>query len=317
MSSVTPKKILLAISLAHIFFNGLSQQTIVQKDSVSSSTLKTRTWIVGGAHGVFLAGSAVALNHAWYADYEKESFHFFNDLKEWNQMDKAGHIWSSYQLSRASTATWKWAGLSEKKSIFLGSASALAYQSIIEINDGFSADWGFSWSDMAANVIGTGAFTAQQLGWNEQRIQIKFSYSGFDYPPDQVERRNQLFGENSIERILKDYNSQTYWASINLKSFFKQSKFPAWLNVSFGYGAEGMLGGFENKWTDKDGNEVTRYDVERLRQFYLAPDIDLTKVKTRSKFLRSVFFLVNMIKIPAPTISWDSKGTCRVYAIYF
>ena len=156
----------------------------------------------------------------------KESFHFFNDLKEWNQMDKAGHIWTSYQLSRVSASTWKWAGFNEKKSVLLGSLSALTYQSIIEINDGFSTEWGFSWSDMAANVIGTGAFAFQELGWQEQRVQIKFSYNAYDYPPDQIERRNQLFGESSLERLLKDYNSQTYWASVNLKSVFRQSNLP-------------------------------------------------------------------------------------------
>ncbi len=317
MSSATAKRLLLVVSLLHVYINATAQQATAQKDSVSASTLKTRKWIVGGTHVVFLAGSAVALNHAWYADYDRESFHFFNDVKEWNQMDKAGHIWTSYQLSRVSAATWKWAGLNEKKSILFGSISALAYQSIIEINDGFSTEWGFSWSDMAANVIGTGTYAFQQLGWKDQRIQIKFSYNAYNYPQDQIERRNQLFGTSSLERLLKDYNSQTYWASVNLKSFFKESKLPAWLNISVGYGAEGMLGGFENRWIDKDGNEVTRYDVQRLRQFYFAPDIDLTKIKTKSKFLRSAFFLVNMIKIPSPTISWDSKGTCRVYAFYF
>ena len=286
-------------------------------DSVSSKTFKARKWIVGGTHTAFLVGSAVALNNVWYADYQREPFHFFNDLKEWNQMDKAGHIWTAYQLSRVSTATWKWAGWNEKKSILFGSLTALTYQTIIEINDGFSAEWGFSWGDMAANVIGTGAFAFQELGWKEQRIQIKFSYNAYDYPPDQIERRNQLFGKSPLERLLKDYNSQTYWASANLKSFFKKSSLPSWLNIAIGYGAEGMLGGFENKWTDKDGNEVARYDVQRLRQFYIAPDIDLTKIKTKSKFLRSVFFVVNMIKIPAPTLSWDSRGTFRVYALYF
>jgi len=78
-----------------------------------------------------------------------------------------------------------------------------------------------------------------------------------------------------------------------------------------------MLGGFENKWTDTDGSTITRYDVKRLRQFYFAPDIDLTKIKTKSKVVRSVLFVLNAIKIPAPTISWNSNGTCKVYALYF
>jgi len=311
---------IIILSLLLIFLvRGFAQQPIPASDSTSRPNAKHngRIWLVAGTHAAFLAGSYIALNQAWYSDFPKESFHFFNDIEEWNQMDKAGHIWTSYQLSRASAASWKWAGVNKKQSVLFGSLSALAYQSIIEIQDGYSAEWGFSWSDMAANVIGTGAFAFQQLGWKEQRVQIKMSYHAYDYPPDQIERRDQLYGESSLERILKDYNSQTYWASINLKSFFRNANLPPWLNISFGYGAEGMLGGFENKWTDKDGNEVTRYDVERLRQFYFAPDIDLTKIKTKSKFLRSVFFVVNIIKIPAPTISWNSNGTCKVYALYF
>jgi uncharacterized protein YfiM (DUF2279 family) len=307
------RKITIAAILLTSMHRGYAQ--IVSDTTPKKS--KGRVWLVAGTHAAFLVGSYIALDNAWYKDFPKEKFHFFNDFLEWNQMDKAGHIWTSYQLSRASAASWKWAGLGESASVAAGSLSALAYQSIIEINDGYSAEWGFSWPDMGANIVGASAFAFQQLGWNDQRIQIKMSYHPSDYPSDELERRRQLFGDGSLERILKDYNSQTYWASVNLKSFFKKSNLPAWLNLSFGYGAEGILGGFENKWTDKDGNEVTRYDVQRLRQFYFAPDIDLTKIRTRSKFLRSVFFVVNAIKIPAPTISWDSKGTCRVYALYF
>jgi hypothetical protein len=284
--------------------------------STTPHTAKGRVWLVGSAHATFLVTTFIALNQVWYADYPKSDFHFFNDFHEWNQVDKCGHMWTAYQLSRVSASTWKWAGLSEKKSVILGSASGLAYQSIIEILDGYSAEWGFSLSDMTANIIGASTFAFQQIGWHDQRIQIKFSYNAFDYPPDLRARADQLFGTGA-QRILKDYNSQTYWASVNLRSFFPKSHLPKWLNISFGYGAEGMLGGFENKWTDTDGSTITRYDVQRIRQFYFAPDIDLTKIKTKSKVVRSVLFVLNAIKIPAPTISWNSNGTCKVYALYF
>jgi len=322
-----PKKIF-ALTTALSFFSISLSQTIPDSTIIadpypelqygnSSQIKKPRLWLVAGTHAAFWTGSYIALNKTWYADFPKEQFHFFNDFKEWKQMDKGGHVWTSYQLSRLSTAMWKWTGLSEKKSVWLGSASGLAYQSIIEIQAGYSAEWGFSWTDMAANITGVAAYAAQQLGWKEQRIQIKMSYYPYDYSPDLRTRRDQLFGKKPAERILKDYNAQTYWASINLKSFFRKSNLPAWLNISVGYGADGLLGGFENKWTDKDGNMITRSDVERKRQFYLAPDIDLTKIKTRSKFLRSLFFLVNMVKVPGPTISWDSKGTFKAFLLYF
>jgi hypothetical protein len=91
---------------------------------------------------------------------------------------------------------------------------------------------------------------------------------------------------------------------------------PGWLNVSIGYGAEGLLGGTENIWTDKEGNTYNRADVKRQRNFYISPDIDLTRIKTRSKFLRSVFFVLNSIKVPAPALEFGG-GKCRFHAIYF
>ena len=278
---------------------------------------KKRIWLVAGGHAAVWAISYVALNKAWYADYPKEDFHFFNDWEEWNQMDKAGHVWTAYQLSRFSTEAWRWTGLKKSTSIWIGSASAVAYQSIIEIQDGFSSQWGFSWGDMTANIVGAAAFAAQELTWGDQRIQIKMSYWPYEYPDDLIERRNQLFGTGSLERILKDYNSQTYWASANLKSFLPNSNLPKWLNISFGYASELMLGGRENTWTDKDGVYHDRTDIERKRRFFLAPDIDLTKIKTKSKFIRGLLFTLNAVKFPAPALELDSKGTFKVHAIYF
>ncbi len=284
---------------------------------IAQASSKKRLWLVTAVHTAFWAGSYIALDKSWYSNYPRSSFHFFNDNAEWLQMDKLGHVWTSYNVGRASAGLWRWAGLSPNKSAVYGGVSAIAYQSIIEIQDGFSAEWGFSWGDMVANVVGAGAFVGQQIGWKEQRIQIKMSYSPYDYPSDLINRRNQLFGKGPAERILKDYNSQTYWASINLRSFFKESKLPAWLNLSIGYSADGMVGGMENKWTDKQGNAFDRTDIPRIRRFFISPDIDLTRIKTKSKVLKTIFFAVNVLKIPAPAIELNSKGKLKGHIIYF
>lgn len=278
---------------------------------------KTRLIIATGGHAALWAASFVALNKAWYADYPKSSFHFFNDKKEWNQVDKTGHAWTSYQLSRVSGEIWKWTGLSPRKSAWLGGASAFAYQSIIEILDGFSGEWGFSLGDMEANLIGSGGYIAQELLWKEQRIQLKMSYWPYKYSNDLKNRRDQLFGSSLPERMLKDYNSQTYWVSANINSFIPQLNFPKWLNISFGYGSDIMLGGFENKWADKNGIVFDRSNLARTRRWYLSPDIDLTKIHTRSKFLRSLFFLASMIKIPAPALEFNSSRKFRLHLVRF
>jgi hypothetical protein len=277
-----------------------------------------RKWLVAGTHAALWGGSYLALNQAWYADYPRGKFHFFNDNKEWMQMDKSGHVWTAYQMSRHSAELWRWSGFEDNTSAWLGGISGIAYQSIIEIQDGFSTEWGFSWGDMAANIAGSAAYTAQELLWKEQRIQVKMSYWPYDYAtPELTTRRNQLFGKSTSERLLKDYNSQTYWLSVNVHSFLPDSKWPAWLNMAAGYSADGMLGGTENKWVDKEGTTHTRFDISRTRRLYLSPDIDLTKIKTRSKFLRATFFVLNMIKIPAPTLELNSKGKLRGHILYF
>jgi len=278
---------------------------------------KKRLWLVGGLHAAFWAGSYIALDKTWYSNYPRSSFHFFNDNSEWEQMDKFGHTWTAYNLGRISGELWDWTGLSRKRSVIYGGLSAIAYQSIIEIQDGFSAEWGFSWGDMTANVIGAAAYVSQELGWKDQRIQIKMSYYTYDYPSGLIDRRNQLFGKSLAERTLKDYNSQTYWISANLHSFFPKTSLPVWLNLSLGYGADGMLGGTENTWTDKQGNHFDRRDIPRVRRFFISPDIDLTKIKTNSKLLKTIFFAFNILKIPAPAIELNSKGKFVGHLLYY
>lgn len=120
-----------------------------------------------------------------------------------------------------------------------------------------------------------------------------------------------------MERMLKDYNAQTYWVSGNIHSFFPSSGMPSWLNVSLGYGSDGMFGGFENKWNDKAGTFHNRTDIPRTRRFFIAPDLDLTRIKTRSKLVRAIFISVNMVKFPAPALELNSRGKVKIHMLYF
>lgn len=276
-----------------------------------------RQWLVGGVSLAAYGGSLITLNKAWYQQYSKTSLHSFNDAGEWLQMDKAGHGWSAYNATRLTTAVWQWSGVEDKKAVWIGSASGFAYLTVIELLDARSAAWGWSWADMGANLFGSALYATQQLGWKEQRVQFKFSSHKNKYPSILHDRSNTLFGSTLPEKILKDYNGQTYWASFNLKSFFKDSNLPAWLNISIGYGADGLWGGFENKAFDESGNETfNRMDINRHRQWYLSPDIDLTKIKTNKKLLKTLLIGLNAIKIPAPALRY-SNGKFKGHLFYF
>lgn len=296
-----------------------AQICVAQNDSSTSKYIvsqPTRVWIAGGGQALLWTGTFIALDKAWYTSYPKSNFHFFNDWNEWQQMDKCGHFWTAYQISRASGELWNWTGVNEKKAIVLGGLSGIAFQGIIEILDGYSDKWGFSWGDMSMNMSGSASYVAQQLFWKKQRIQIKLGYYPFQYEQSLKSRGNDLFGAKGIEKVLKDYNSQTYWVSTNLDSFFPDAGFPQWLNIAVGYNARLMLGGTENKWKDKNGTVIDRTDIQRYRRFVLSADIDLTRISTKNKVLQTIFSVFNSIKIPAPALSIDSKGRFNTYGLY-
>ena len=266
----------------------------------------------------YVSGSAW-LYTSWYQDYPMSGFRFFDDSREWMGMDKAGHVFSAYMQGAICYRGAKWTGLSERKSILVGAISGGLFQTTIEVMDGFSEQWGFSVADLGANLLGTGLWTAQQLHWGEQRIQVKFSggfedHSSLPIGPGSTltydQRADELYGASSVERYLKDYNSQTYWLSVNVASWLSDdTRWPEWLNLALGYGADNMYGGFNNLWTDDDG---VSYDISeshpRTAQFYLSPDIDLSKLPIRKHWLKGILHITNVFKVPAPAIEVNTRG---------
>lgn len=287
-------------------------------DTSGQEVVHDRIKLVTAGHAVVYGGSIAGLSIMWYAKQPQGSFRFFNDNAEWLQIDKAGHMYGAYQLGRASHALWRWAGVPEKKSIWLGGLSGLGFQTIVEVLDGFQTAYGFSLGDYAANVMGTAAFVSQQLVWDEQRIKIKFSSVPKGYAePDLAERAGNIYGTSFPERLLKDYNHQTYWLSANIHSLFAAKTWPEWLNIAVGYGAEGMFGARSNVARDINGAIIfDRSDIPRVRQWFLSPDIDFSKIKTTKKGVKVLLFVLDAVKFPAPALELSNgklKGRLMVY----
>lgn len=287
-------------------------------NQLTQQQIKSRVRFATIANIAGYSGIMIGLNAAWYANYPRSSFHTFNDNAEWLQVDKVGHMYGSYIESRASTELWRWTGIDRKKRIWIGGLSGAAYQTVIETLDGFSAQWGWSWGDFTANLLGSGALIAQELAWDDQRIKLKFSFHKNHYAdPELNHRANTIFGKTLAESFIKDYNAQTYWASINLSPFFPKNNLSPWLSVAIGYGADGMFGARENLAKDKDGNiTFDRRDIKRYRQWYLSPDIDFTKIKTNKKGVRLLFTVLSAFKFPAPSLEF-SQGKFKVNALHF
>lgn len=217
---------------------------------------------------------------------------------------------TSYYVGKIGYESLRWAGAKERNAVWAGGLLGFAYLGTVEVFDGFSSEWGFSPGDLFANGIGSALFIAQQLAWKEQRILLKWSFHLTDY----AQLNPSQLGKNYPERILKDYNGQTYWLSANLYSLASMhNHFPKWLNLSIGYGAEGMVGGRSNP--AMIGNRTIPL-FERRSQFYIAPDIDLTRIQTRSRNLKLLFELIGFIKFPMPTLELG-KNTIKFHYLYF
>jgi hypothetical protein len=314
---------IVTVTIVFCCFIATAQQRSYTFFKVDTALNKTKLASVIGFKAATFGSALLVLNHYWYKNYPRSSFQFFNDGKEWMQMDKTGHIYGAYFMSRWSVGLYRWAGVSDKKAIWVGGSSGAVLMSSIEILDAFSKEWGFSWWDMGANALGSAIVISQELAWKEQRISIKVSAFPEQYPAGMLRTRaQQLYGNTALELFLKDYNALSTWASVNIGSFIKKdNRFPKWLNVAVGYGANGMFGGFENKWCLGENGKyencpealkVNRNDIERYRQYYLSLDVDWTKIKTRRKGLKVLFNMLNLVKVPFPALEFSRINKVRV-----
>ena len=272
---------------------------------VSDTLNKQRRNFLIISETVAATGTLIALNEIWYADYPRRSFRFKNDNNDWLQMDKMGHVMTSYYVGKVGMDLLNWSGVCKKNQLIYGATAGFTFLTAVEVLDGFSTEWGFSWGDVASNALGTGILVGQELLWEEQRIKLKFSFSQSPY----ASQRPDVLGESFLEQTIKDYNGQTYWLSANLWSFNKDSNIPKWLNVAFGYGADGML--------SANSNSVDFMNQNPYSQFYLSLDIDLERIETNSKFLKSVFSVINFIKIPAPTLEFTNENGFKFHFLHF
>ncbi|MFU8842276.1 MAG: DUF2279 domain-containing protein [Bacteroidales bacterium] len=288
-----------------------SQQKTYFVKEYPDSLIVNRVLYVAGGQALIYGGSLALLYQAWYKDYPRTSFQFFNDNQEWLQMDKVGHATTAAYFGKFGYEMYRWAGIERNKSILIGGSTGFIFLTVIEILDAYSAQWGASWGDFLANAAGSGLFIGQQFAWDDQRLNLKFSY----HPTEYAKYRPDQLGQNFSESIIKDYNGQTYWLSGNIKSFIpRESRFPHWLNVSIGYSGEGMLGANMNP-ARFQGEPLPQYT--RYRQYFLSLDVDLARIRTNAHFLKFLLNGLNFIKIPFPTVEYNKVDGFRFHPVYF
>ncbi len=297
------KKFLIFFSIILINHNLFSVDSI--KNNVDKNFYKFLL-----VEGATLTGVMSYLKYEWYSDKKRVPFHFYNDFKGWNQIDKFGHFYASYLESNVGYSLMKKFNFSEKKSLIFGGSQGFILETPIEFFDAYYEGWGFSLTDMVANALGSSFFIIQQRIFGEQLLRPKLSFSRSIYAKD----ANGYLGKNNfLSQFVYDYNGYTYWFSFSPSKIFKIKKIPEWINLSLGYGANGMIGEFSNIST-YNGKNIPYH--ERYRQYYLSLDIDFSKIKSKSKVLKKIFNALSYIKIPLPTIEISNKKI-RGHYFYF
>lgn len=252
------------------------------------------------------------LSFTWYNSYT--SFHFFDDLLEWEYLDKIGHFIASFYIGLLlynsfgdpqnlnSSARRKWI-------CFTGFALLLP----IEILDGFSMNYGASVFDLAANLIGSifcYTYTSYQIA---SAIAPKFSF----HPTAFAIMRPDMLGANFAQQVVKDYNGQTYWLSIDINSIVGRKVIPDWLLLSAGYGAEGLLGGHDNVWQNSEGRVIDYSNISRTKRFFISVDLNTPVLRSKNKLFGYLFAPFVLLKFPAPAVEINAERGIIFHWIYF
>ena len=288
--------------LFSVFFSLVTTSDAQDFQDTSDTVFSTQRFAWSTASvGTASIGSIYGLSKLWYSQEDQGSFHLFNDAKNWMQMDKLGHSLSCYHVTRGLDALFSWTGLKKRKSLLLASGISLGYFTTIEILDGFSESWGFSLSDKGFNAIGVGLYVFQEHYFKSQVFKPKFSFHQTRF----AEQRPEVLGKNFIESLLKDYNGQTYWLSFS-PNLIGVQKWPDWLMLSFGHSIRGRLKG-----------DATSYQgITSHRELLLSLDVDLSKIKVKSKLLKGLFEALNTLKVPFPTLIY-ANGRLNARPLYF
>ncbi len=240
------------------------------------------------------AGMTAYFYETLYRNNLHSSFRFTNDLGENRDMDKSGHLFSSYTLSMAGIHLMKQTGMDRQRAAWIGGSYGLAVLTTKEILDGFREGWGFSLPDMAGNIAGSALAVSQDLLLQKQVVRIKYSYN--ESGPE--EYRSGNLEKTVAGRMIFNYKGQTHWLSLNINSLGGRMEiFPGWLNIAFGHSIFGI--------------------TEEYRQVFIAPDIDLSAIDTGSGFFNGVLQTLNFLKIPSPALEYNRVDGFRLHLLFF
>lgn len=182
--------------------------------------------------------------------------------------DKLGHAFAFYASTRLmTTALDEWAGQPRRDAIRLAAATSAAVSLAIEVFDGYTLEYGFSWQDMVMNLVGIGAgVLLESYPRVDDLIDLRLQY----WPSDDAKK----YGETNP---FNDYSGQTYLLVFKASGVPELERNP-WLRyveLQFGYGSRG--------YSPHPGIYAPEQPVKE-RNLYFGIGLNLTEVLRRTVF---------------------------------
>lgn len=244
--------------------------------------------------GVFTA-MHIYYSNTWWKD-QRNYFKFAEDGYYARNMDKVSHIYTANFFTEATAVAYEWAGIRPGKALLYGAITSMAYETYIEINDGFAPNWGFDWEDMGANIFGAVYPFLQRAAPPLENINFKWSFD-----PNWIGKKVA-----NSDDLLDDYTNMTFWLSINPeivlpKSVTKAKLYPNFLALALGMSIE---------------NASHRFGSQNAKaEWFLAFDIDVRRLPGKSDFLIKLKKILNFYHFPMPAVRFSPSGVW--YGLYF
>lgn len=244
--------------------------------------------------GVF-TGMHIYYSNTWWKD-KVHYFKFAEDGYYARNMDKASHIYTANVFTVLTATGFEWAGVSPSKSLLYGAITSMAYETYIEINDGFAPNWGFDWVDMGANIAGALYPFLQNEVKPFRHINFKWSFK-----PEWIKKKT-----TNTDDLLDDYTNMTFWLSVNPmialpKSITNGKFYPKFLAFALGMSLQ-------------NASHVTG-STKAETQWYISLDWDVNQLPGKSDFMKKLKKILNFYHFPAPAVRISPSGIW--YGLYF
>lgn len=267
----------------------LSQHRATSADVLFSDSLTASNHITTDINGHRLAvvcgvtGTAFAIGHVylntlwWKGQYSDFHINSYQDNVYALGADKLGHATFAFMAATVYADAMRWCGFDSTSATWIGFGVAMAYQTFVEVRDGFSADYGFSWGDAISNTVGASLCVAKHYTPALRAFDLQVSY----WP-------SQKYRDGAYSSIIDDYESTTHWLTISPYQWMPaswQTWYPPWLGVAIGHSVQNIDG-------QGGGNHVIT----------LSLDWDLQHLPVLPAWLQRVFRILHLYHLPAPAV---------------